>query len=201
MSNGVVVARPKSGCKVCALPIEKRQEVNAAVWDGRARRPKYREAGKRAFESFGDTINVKAITRHADHVEDGWREATPDDPAAGRERAVFPSDYESLTERAALAGAQALNQLEQRVIAGEVEDRELLGLAKLGLGARQKQEELRAASKRPEIALMAIIGIASGHVEMPESEVIEVVDPQTLTETVREERRLLEARAARGHAD
>jgi hypothetical protein len=199
--SGVVVARPKTDCKVCQLKPEQRQEVNAAVWDGTARRPRYREAGKRAYESFGGTINVKAITRHADHTEDGWREATPDDPAAGRERPVFASDYESLTERAAIAGAQALNTLEQRVALGEIDNRELLGLAKLGLGARQKQEELRAASNRPEIALTAIIGIASGHVQLPESEVIEVVDPQELKATVQEERRLLEARAARVSED
>lgn len=198
--SGVLVARPKRGrlgaCRVCALSREQRQEVNEAIWDGTTRRSKYREAGKRVFEALsGESINVKAITRHAEHIEDSWREATVDDPAAGREEPVFQTDYESLTERAAAAGARAMSALERRIAEGGIGDRELVGVAKLGLEARQKQRALEQQKERPEIALLAIIGLASGHLQPPPEQVTEVIDVSTLKEEVQAQRRQLEARA------
>lgn len=201
MSGGVPVFRLKRDCKVCALEPGPRAEVNAAIWQGRERVRDYRRAGCRAYEAGGGTIDPKAITRHAEHVEESWRTATVDDPAAGRERPVFPNDYESLTDKAAVIGASALDAIERRIATGELPARELLNAAKLGLGARQKQKELEQGQRRPEIALLAIIGLASGHVQLPEAEVIEVVDPEALKAQVQEERRLLEARSVRADED
>jgi hypothetical protein len=196
--KGIVVARPsRRPCLVCALPTEKRQEVNAAIWDGKQRRLRYRAAGKRVYEAITrERIEVKSITRHAEHIEAAWREATPDDPMSGREQPVFATDYESLTERAALAGAHAMNQLEARVLDGSLGDRELLGVAKMGLGARQQQRQLENDSKRPQIMLTAIFGMASGHIrELPEAEAHEVFDESQLKEAVQAERLLLTERA------
>ena len=195
------VARRRSKCKVCQLPPEQRQEVNAAIWDGSARQRFYRDQGKRAYEGFGGTINVKAITRHAEHVERDWREVSEERPALRTETPVFPDDYESLTDAAAAAGARALGQLADRAELGTLDDREMLGLAKLGLGARQKQRELEQDKNRPQVGLVALFGLSTGHVRVPEGEVIEGVSTEALRATVHEERVLLEARSVGAEED
>jgi hypothetical protein len=199
VKRGVIVSRLKrddGGCRICELPPDQRQEVNAAIWDGRKRRRTYRHAGQRAFAAVTrGHIDRKTVTRHADHIEGSWREATPDDPMAGREVPVFAPDLESLTDRAAIIGGAAMDAIETKVLDGTLGDRELLGVAKLGLGARQRQLELEQNKSRPEVAILAIVGVASGHVRLPEAEVIDVADPTRLKAAVQEERQRLVARA------
>jgi len=191
------VSRINANCLICALYPEQRQEVNAVIWDGKVRSPSYRAAGQRAYEHATDTtIDRKVITRHADHIEDSWRDATTDDPAAPKEEPVFAPDYEAITDRAAALGAQAMDHIELELAAGNIEPRELLGIAKMGVTARAQQRATEVDASKPQVMLMAVFGLASGHLkELPESEAIEVYDEGALLKTVQDERKMLEARA------
>lgn len=193
----LMVVRKSPRCIVCSLPLKDRQEVNAAIWQGTQRVTNYVVAGKRAYDAVADSpCDRKVIMRHADHVERSMREATPEDPAAGREEPVFPTDYESLVDKAAAVGMGAMAQLEAQLAEGLIAPRELVALAKMGVTARAQQRAAEIDSKRPQVLLMGIFGLASGHLaQLPESEAIETFDEATLRLEVREQRRLLEERA------
>lgn len=195
--NHLVAPPPPRSCLVCALPPEQRQEVNAAIWQGRKRVPDYIVAGARTFTQLsGRRIDRKVITRHADHLEATWRTATASDPATRRESPVFPIDYESMVDRAADLGMQAMKHLELRIAAGDLGDRELLGVAKMGVTARAQQRATEVDASKPQVMLMAVFGLASGHLaQLPETEAIEVFEEGELIRGVRDERRLLEERA------
>ena len=185
------------GCIVCSLPHDQRTEVNAAIWQGRKRVADYIAAGHRTFAQVaGRTCDRKTITRHADHIEATWREASVDDPATRREAPVFPTDYESMVDRAAILGMQAMSHLELRIATGELGDRELLGVAKMGVMSRAQQRATEVDASRPQVMLMAVFGLASGHLaHLPETEAITVIEEGSLRANVSEQRRLLEERA------
>jgi hypothetical protein len=195
----LLVARPTpKSCRVCALPAAKRQEVNAAIWQGDKRVAAYIVAGKRAFEAAsGGPINSKTITRHALHIEASMRAASVADPATSREEPVFKTDYETVVERAATVGMKAMTELERMVVEGEVGTRELVAIAKMGVTARAQQRATEVDAKRPQVLLMGIFGLASGHLaQLPESEAVgEVIEESALRLEVQQERKLLEARA------
>ena len=157
----------------------------------------YIVAGKRAFDAISaPPIDRKVIIRHAEHIEASMRAATPADPAAGREEPVFATDYDSVVEKAAALGMGAMAQLEIDMAAGTIGAREMVAIAKMGVTARAQQRATEIDSKRPQVLLMGIFGLASGHLaQFPESEAIEVYDEATLALEVREQRKLLEARA------
>lgn len=187
------------GCLVCALAPEQRQALNAAIWDGTEQRTRdYRSAAARVYEaSTGRSIDLKSITRHTEHTEATWHEATEQVPARGNEEPVFATDYASLVERAAHLGSAAMTRLEGRISAGDVGDRELVTVAQLGVRARAQQEATIAASKRPQINVAAIFGIAGGHLAlMPESEAIDVTPEEALYDEIEQERVTLRALAA-----
>ena len=193
----VTVSRLNDNCLICQLYDEQRQEVNAAIWDGTTRRSNYRAAGQRAYEHATDeVIDRKVVTRHADHIERSWRAASMSDPAAPAEMPVFASDYESVVDKAAALGVVAMTALELEMIAGKIEPREMLGIAKMGVTARAQQRSNEVESSKPQVMLMAVFGLASGHLrELSESEAVEVYDEKDLLKTVKDERTMLEARA------
>jgi hypothetical protein len=194
----VMVARPKRDrCLVCALPTAARQEVNAAIWDGRKRRRSYLVGAARVYAEHAEKpCDRKTFMRHADHIEKTWRAATATDPAGRGEEPVVPPDYESLVDKAALVGMSAMSAIEKRLLDGELGDRELVGVAKMGVMARAQQRANEVESSKPQVMLMAVFGLASGHLrQLPETEAIDVFDEADLLTAVRSERALLEERA------
>jgi len=188
------------GCLICRLPDRDREAVNAAIWDGTTDRVRgYRAQGQRAYgRATGKDIDPKSVTRHVEHTEADWREATSTVPASGAEVPVFDTSYESIVERAAGLSALAMAKLHDRIAEDRLEDRELVSIARLGVNARTDQEANRVASKRPQIQVAAIIGVAGGTFgELPEHEIIDVTPERELLTNVRAERQTLKELAAR----
>jgi hypothetical protein len=181
----------KLRCVVCLLPASQWAEVNAVIWDGMVRRVGYGQAAIRAYEAqSGRKVNEKTIYRHADHIEATWHTT----PQNAREKAVFPSDYESVTEKAAGLSARAMERLESQV--DDLDPKDLIAAAKLGIAARQHQETLKAKDRRTATTLDALFGIAAGLVgALPEGEVVDTVEVEGLYVELAEERKLLEAHA------
>lgn len=180
-----------AGCLVCELSTAQRQAVNVAIWDGEQHRTaSYRRNGQNAYRAqTGETIDPKTITRHVEHIEATWREG----PARPGEAPLFPTDYKSIHDQAALLSAQAMALLSEKIEAGDIENRELVNLAKMGVTARSNQERAAAASKRPQLEIRAIFAIGSGHArDFPESEIIDVTPESDLRAEVQAERALLE---------
>lgn len=182
-------------CLVCSLPSDQWAEVNAALWDAQERRPDYRVAGVRACAMFGlEVKDPKSITNHVEHMERSWHRPTQYPPTA-RERQVFPTDYVSVTDRAAKLGVDAMEALSTRLEG--LEARDLIAVAKLGMGARQHQAALEAKDRRShQVEVTAIFGFVSGHMGIPEVEAKDVTPTAELRAAMEEERRLLEERAA-----
>lgn len=182
-------------CLVCSLPADQWAEVNAAIWDAQERRPDYRVAAQRACAVFGlDVKDLKSITNHAEHVERSWHSGVQYPPTA-RERAVFPNDYASVTERAARLGVDAMEAISRRLEG--MDNRDLIAVAKIGMGARQHQASLESKDRRSnKVEVTAIFGFVSGHMDIPEVEARDVTPVGELRGTFEDERRLLEERAA-----
>lgn len=202
MSARVAQRKPttKNGqsCRVCSLTVEALQVVNAAIWDGTTERVRnYRERGVEAYQLItGDTMEVRSITRHAEHIEATWFDPSEGRPARHNEVEVFPADYESLVDTAANLSARAMGKLTEKVDTNALTNTELLQAAKIGVSARGQQEATKVASKQPQIQLTAIFGLASGHLaDLPESEAIDVTPERELLDAVHEERRALEEHA------
>lgn len=176
-------------CKVCGLPSERRRRVNDAIWDAEGQRvPTYRADGAAAASAVGLVIDRRTITRHAAHIEASWQAGDGHRYAP----AVFSPSHEALVDAAARVGAKAMTRLEARIDAGDLADRELLGAAKLGVTSRAQQEAIKQASKAPQLNVMAIFGIAGGHLAaLPESEAIEVTPEEDLRAEVARERAAL----------
>lgn len=190
----------RHGCTICRLPAESLQVVNTAIWDGGEHKSRgWTARGREMYQLVtGDAISKMSVSRHVEHVEATWRDATPDEPKKHSEVEVFPSDYESLTDAAAELGAKAMTKLAGKIDRDQLPDRELLAAAKLGVQARGEQRKTDIASKQPKIELTAIFGIASGHLAagaLPESEVVDVTPEAQLLEAVHAERQALEENA------
>lgn len=192
------VAHKKARCSICTIPQPGWSEVNAAIWDGfpsiDSRTTDYRESARRTAALYGVDVEVKVVTRHAEHIEADARVPTPQRPESARETNVMPADYESITDRAARLGSDALESLHQRL--PMMEDRDIIAVAKMGVGARQHQAAMAAKDRRKGDTTIAIFGFVSGHMaNLPEHEVLDVTPPSELREGFEEERALLEARA------
>jgi hypothetical protein len=187
------------GCMVCELSDEGLQAVNAALWDGTDQRTKgYRARGQRAFmQHTGRSIEAKTITRHVEHTEDTWHDASEQNPALPTELPVFPTDYHGMVESVAKLGAKAAARLDQRIDADRVEDKDLISLVKIGTVARTQEEANRVADKTPQTQVALIFGIASGNLagELPEYETIDVTPVEELRDEIRAERQQIAALA------
>lgn len=187
-------APKKAGCKVCTIPQPGWSEVNAAVWDNQERRTDYAAAGTRACAAQGTPVNIKTLVKHVEHIEASWHSGLQYPPTS-REHSVFPVDYVSLTERAARMGSDAMQHLTERLDGMETKD--LIAVAKLGIGARQHERGIEAKDRRShEKNVIAVFGFVSGHMDIPEVEVKDVTPIGEMRTAFEEERRRLEERAA-----
>lgn len=203
----MVVAQRARDCKVCALPPAQLAEVNAAIWPepGEKWRAKgYREAAVRVCAVYDLEVEVKTITRHAVHIERSWHRASNRSKPGPGEITVFPTDYQSVATQAAGLGAQAMGHLAERL--PEMEDRDLVAVAKLGVNAATGREALRMRAQEVDQAatiVQALMGFASGHLseeDLPSDvEVIDVTPREVLLAEVQEERAALK-RLAQGEA-
>jgi hypothetical protein len=180
----------KERCTVCALPTQQAALVNAAIWDGQVRRHGYSvDAHRVLMAQLGRKCKQSIIFQHADHIELTWHQTDREIPT---ERPVFPTDYESVTEKAAGLSARAMEALTRDL--DSLAPKDLIAAAKLGLSARQHQETLRAKDRRQATTLDALFGLAAGLVgALPPGEVIDVTPIEVLHEELAAERKLLEA--------
>lgn len=204
----VVVAHRARDCKVCALPPAQLAEVNAAIWPEvgeKARSKDYRLAGVRVCAAYDLDVDPKTITRHAIHIERSWHRSSPNSKPGAGEIAVFPTDYQSIVTQAATIGAQAMGKIAERI--EDLEPRELVAVAKLGVTASTNREALRMRAQEVDQAatiVQALMGFASGHLteaDLPSDvEVIDVTPKEVLLAEVQAERAALK-RLAAGEAD
>jgi hypothetical protein len=195
MSARIVVAPRRRECKVCSLSPEEVALVNAAIWPepGVAVRGRnYRADAVRAAAAQGLVVDPKTVSRHSAHVEASWHVATPKKPAAAGEVAVFPTDYQSVASRMSGLGMAAADRIEERI--PEMDDRDLVAVAKLGQTAAAQRESLRLRQQEGERAtglLEALFGSAAGLLDegdIPESEVIDVTPAPSVREMLDEVR-------------
>lgn len=176
-----VVARLRGGCRICGLPDQARTAISAAIWPTGAMGPRargYRVDAVHAALEHAISLDPKSVTTHANHVERTWRVPTVAAPPAPAEVELFDIGLDSMTERAATLGAKAMIELETSM--PEMEARDLIQVAKMGVTAVEKREALRLKDRRPNINVLAIFGLVSGHV--PSSERAEDAYPVELLE-------------------
>lgn len=194
----IVVAQRSRVCRVCKLTPEQIARVNAAIWPEPGvslRAANYRIAAIRVAATFGLDVEEKSITRHARHIEATWHRVGHDTPPAPGEIPVFSTDYQSVTGMAAQIGAHAMDVLGRRI--GALDAPDLIAVAKLGVTAATKREELRIKQAEVETAqglMGAIFGLVGGHVseaDVPETEIIDVTPVEVLHDEVQAEREAL----------
>lgn len=197
----MLVAQRSRTCRICkGLEPAQIADVNAVIWPepGVAVRARdYRIAAVRAARANGLEVEEKSVTRHATHVERSWHKVDAGRPASPGELPVFPTDYTSMVGQAAQLGAVAISQLTKRAKSGQMEDRELVAAARIGMTSVQHREALRMRAQEVDTAhalLAAIHGLGGGHIsedDVPETEVIDVTPVEVLHEKVRSEREAL----------
>lgn len=192
----VAVRAPKpgapGGCLICTFPVELIQKVNAVIWDGQRKRQRgYRETARRLLAHNDRDVQVRAIATHADHTEQTWRNVDSQHPATGREIPVYDTSFESVTDKVASLGMLAVDQLQKRVQTGDIDSRDLVGVARMGVGAVVERRKADDRSKRPQLTIQAIFASQAGFVPLPEGEVINVTPIAELQAEFEAERRLL----------
>lgn len=193
---GFLVAPPGQGCRVCDLPGPVVKEINTAIWDDEVRTPAYQDRAMAVSRAAGLPVGRKAVSRHADHTEASWRRTQNPKSLIGRERTVFPVDYESVTDRAAGLSMAAMEVLEQKLDNDELEGRELVAVAKMGVAAVDSRERAKQRAEAPKhLTLDVIFGMVSGHVTVPEGQVIDVTPLSDLKAEVEQERAALRLNA------
>lgn len=201
--KNLVFAQRSRRCKVCGLAPAIIADVNAAIWPEpgiKLRGPQYRARAQRVCTANGLDVDVKTITHHADHTERSWHTVTGTTKPGPGEIPVFPHAFGDLVDSASKVGAFALTEIGKRI--PDMDSRDLIGVAKLGVGASATRESLRLKAQevdQTQAIVAALTGLASGHItegDIPEAEVINVTPPEVLLAQVRTERAALERRQA-----
>lgn len=192
------VAPLKGTCKICQAPEYLRLAVNGAIWsqDG-IRHATYVANAMAILSSSGvpelEVIDRKTVRRHADHVEDSWRDVRGETVLADDEVPVA-SDFASVTTLGARLGAKALLRLERNLDVLDAKD--TIAVAKVGLQAANVREQARLKRNQQQIDVMAIFALSGGHMK---GSMDDERDDATLGELRSEldsERRLLVDRAS-----
>lgn len=187
----IVVAALHPACRICVLEDTVRELVHRAIWSEstRTRLPAYRKnAVKVIADAAALNVDPKHITKHADHVERSWRMPTERAPAKSIEVPVFAPSIESVADRAGMLGHAAMAQIEQRMADGMMEDRDVIAVAKLGVGAVATREKIIARRREADINVAAIFGIVSGHLVTPPHEIKNVTPIEELEAEIDAER-------------
>jgi hypothetical protein len=189
----LLVAPLSPSCRICQLDEDARNAANDAIWkDGSKERVRqYRAAAVKALLDLSFTVDPKTVGRHADHIERSWRTATPAAPPRALEVPIWTPSVDSLAERAGMLGHAAMSDLERRVSAGIMEDKDVIAVAKLGVGAAVAREKIVQRRREADINVAAIFGIVSGHVVTPPHEVKNVTPVEELEAELDAERALL----------
>jgi len=196
------VAPLKGDCRLCQQPEKIRLAVNTAIWpDGESRSPTYRRRGAAAFTALtGDRIDIKTVTRHAEHVEQTRRAITKRTPLDEdrHERPVVATDFFSVADKASRVGMLALGRMEALVEDDEMplNVKDAIAIARLGVSAAAKGEESRLKRGNQAIEMMAIFAAVSGFTpEAGTVPTINVTPVEDLKADIAVERRRLMVRA------
>lgn len=164
-------------CTLCNQPAHVLQAVHAVIWDFPAdataispsmRNHDYRIAAKRVLASHDVTLEEKAVSRHAEHVEKTGHLKPEGQRNIVGERKVFGTDYTALVDATAQLGGLALSSLAQRLEDGDVKDRELVAIAKMGVDARVDQQKLELRQQSQSAIAAALFAIAGGFIDPDE---------------------------------
>lgn len=196
---------PKGSCKICQAPENVRAAIHEAIWDDDGvRNVDYRARGVRAAEQLGFEVEIKTITRHAEHVEESWREITVGDRVGPDER-VIVTDFDAVMEQGARVGSKALALVEEVLDRGGpalamIDPKFVLDAAKLGGGMVVSREQARLKGAKLQVDVAALFAASAGHLRNRS----EGTSPDTersveeMKATVAAERALLAARASGG---
>lgn len=176
-------AAPKrADCVVCQAPDPIRVAVNAAIWhEGSVvRTANYRAAGARAAAQVAMTmpdddkadryssLDPKTITRHADHIEETWRELQAGDRLEVDEVPVV-HEFGSVMDAATDVGMMAMSGLRQLIgrdpeAFAALRTKEAISISKIGVVASGSKEASRLKRNQQKIDVMAIFAASSGHI-------------------------------------
>jgi len=185
----------KGDCVICQQPEAIRVAVNRAIWpDDLMRSTSYRAAGVRACKQMGGpNIEVKTVTRHADHIEASWREVEPGERLRDNEVPVA-ADFASVTTSGAELGEivkQGLKELVSKdpMAFAAFRTKEAIAIAKLGLQSATAAEGARLKRQQQAIDVIALFGVSSGHIrpagepdDAEDGEVLEDLRAEVATE-------------------
>lgn len=209
-------ARLKGDCVICQAPEAVRKAVNAAIWhEGSVVRiANYRAAGCRAASQIAMTmpegpeadrytsLDPKTITRHADHIEESWREVIEGDVLEPEEVPIL-HEFGDVMDKAASLGMLAMGGLRDAVSRDPegfawLKTKEAIALAKVGVVAAGAKENTRLKRNQQKIDVMAIFAASSGHLAPVGGTVAEDAEASIadLHAEIDAERSLLEARNA-----
>lgn len=176
----------KHDCVICIAPELIRRVVDIAIWPegGIVRSANYRSAGARAASQAAmsmppvdgkedpraarySELDPKTITRHADHIEESWREFEPGETLRPDE-VVIATDFGSVTEQMARVGMLAAGGLSTLIGQDPVRfaalfPKEAIAASKLGLQAAGVKEASRLKRNQQVIDVAAIFAASSGH--------------------------------------
>lgn len=176
-------ARRKGNCVVCQAPEAIRVAINAAIWTegSTLRSANYRAAGARAAAQVAMTmpdgeeadrytsLDPKTITRHADHIEDDWRDVMAGDRLQDDEVPVIAHEFGSVMDTATDLGMLSMKGLRDAMGSDPSRfailfPKETIAMAKLGVIASGNKESSRLKRNQQKIDVMAIFAASAGFV-------------------------------------
>jgi hypothetical protein len=163
--NGALVPR-KAGCWVCekvAAPEDVTVRLFSEDGTRRAGRGAYTAAATYVRDIWtgqvsADTLN-RRLANHADHVELAMRGAPALPSALTRIEPAGPAYWLDANQNAVNVGNEALGMIHERM--GDMEDKELVAVAKLGVVAAQKVGDWEARGRKLA-QVGSLIRLASG---------------------------------------
>ena len=167
------VAIRSDRCKVC-LSIAYVEDVNARLFDANLDQVRDMRPAMDYARSVGmagtDRVVRKQLRTHAAHVQ-AFMEGAPVAPGAGRVTRVSvegtPREWLHVNQQAMDIGFEALAGLYARMQAGELEPREEIELAKLGLNAAHKRGDHLTRGKLLRDQAEDLLRLASGFEDEP----------------------------------
>lgn len=196
----------KGDCLICQAPEPTRVAINAAIWpgDGMVRAVTYRADATEVARTSGvpslAACNPKTIARHADHIEDSWREIKPNEAWRSGEVPVS-TGFADVMDSNTRVGMKATGLIERLLddhgeIMVVLEPKWVLDVAaKLGMGGADRREKSRMARNQQAIDVAAIFAMSSGHVRAPQAEGEQEAEVVDLRAELVAERKLLTERA------